>query len=306
MPIPFSLRQLEYFVAVAEHGSVTAAASARSVSQPSVSVAISDLEAILGRTLFMRQAGQKLTITSAGRRLLLHARTTLAAASRIARTESGAPAEGEISIACFRDLGSIYLPRLITRLAREEPALTYRLAEGDLAEVVAQLRDGRCEVAITYDIDLQRHRIARHVIDRLAPYVLLPKDHHLAGAEPVDLKSLASERIVIENFPVTLDYFVEMFRKYRLDIASIQLAPSFEMQRGLVANGWGVGLSCVRPEPDISYDGSPLVCLPLASREPLQAVVVAHLGKETLSVPARRFVEMARARARSSGVDDGQ
>src|SRR5690606_30465561 len=133
----------------------------------------------------------------------------------------------------------------------------------------------------------------RHVIDRLAPYVLLPKDHHLAGAEPVDLKSLASERIVIENFPVTLDYFVEMFRKYRLDIASIQLAPSFEMQRGLVANGWGVGLSCVRPEPNVSYDGTPLVCLPLSSAEPAQEVVIAHLGESTLSPTARSFLKSA-------------
>lgn len=298
MPIPFTLRQLEYFVAVAERGSVTAAASARSVSQPSVSVAISELEATLGRTLFMRQAGQKLAITPAGRRLLLHARTTLAAASRISGSEGDAPAEGEISVVCFRDLGSIYLPRLITRLAVDAPALTYRLAEGDLAEVVAQLRDGRCEVAITYDIDLRKHGIARHVIDRLAPHVLLPEGHPFAAAERIDLESLASERIVIENFPVTLDYFVEMFRKHRLDVPSMQLAPSFEMQRGLVANGWGVGLSCVRPEPDVSYDGSPLVCLPLASREPLQAVVVAHLGEETLSMPARRFVETARAGAR--------
>lgn len=118
--------------------------------------------------------------------------------------------------------------------------------------------------------------------------------HRLAGAGRVGLESLTSERIVIENFPVTFDYFVEMFRKHRLDIRSIQLAPSFEMQRGLVANGWGVGLSCVRPKPDVSYDGAPLVCLPLASREPAQAVVIAHLGEETLSTPARRFVQASR------------
>jgi DNA-binding transcriptional LysR family regulator len=94
---------------------------------------------------------------------------------------------------------------------------------------------------------------------------------------------------------VTFDYFLDMFRKHRIDIGSLQLAPSFEMQRGLVANGWGVGLSCVRPRPDASYDGTPLVCLPLESREPMQSVVVAHLGEKTLSIPARRFVESARS-----------
>ncbi|CCV13730.1 LysR family transcriptional regulator [Mesorhizobium sp. STM 4661] len=294
MPIPFTLRQLEYFVAVAERGSVTAAAAARNVSQPSVSVAISELEAILGRALFMRQAGQRLAITPAGRRLLVEARTTLASASRIASFDHDSLENAEVSITSFRDLGSIYLPKLLTGLARHHPTLTYRLAEGDLAEVVAQIRDGRSEVAITYDIDLQRHGIARHVIDRLSPHVLLSVHHPLAMAERVNLESLVAERVIIENFPVTLDYFVQMFRKRRLDIKSIQLVPSFEMQRGLVANGWGVGLSCVRPEPDISYDGELLICRPIASQEPMQAVVVAHLGEETLSMPARRFIDLAR------------
>ena len=73
-------RELRYFVAVAEHGSVTQAAQRCNVSQPSVSVAIADLEAIIGRKLFHRGAGQKLSITPAGRQLLVDARTTLAAA----------------------------------------------------------------------------------------------------------------------------------------------------------------------------------------------------------------------------------
>ena len=85
MPIPFTLRQLEYFVAIAEQGSLTAAAASRNVSQPSISVAISDLEAMLGRVLFRRQAGRTLTITPAGRRLLLQARTALAGLLRRAR-----------------------------------------------------------------------------------------------------------------------------------------------------------------------------------------------------------------------------
>jgi DNA-binding transcriptional LysR family regulator len=294
MPIPFTLRQLEYFVAVAERGSVTAAAAARHVSQPSVSVAISELEALLARALFLRQAGQRLAITPAGRRLLIEARTTLAAAASLDRD---ALDEGEVSISCFRDLGAIYLPKMLMGHARHYPAQTYRLAEGNLAEVVAHLRDGTSELAITYDIDLHRHGIARDVIDRLTPHALVSARHPLAAKKRVPLEQLLTERVILEDFPVTLDYFLDMFRKRRLELASVQLAPSFEMQRGLVAQGWGVGLSCVRPAQDLSYDGGRIVCLPLASDEPMQAVVVAHLGLETLSLPARRFVDLARAAA---------
>jgi len=289
MPIPFTLRQLEYFVAVAEQGSVTAAAASRNVSQPSVSVAVSDLEAMLGRALFRRQAGRTLAITPAGRRLLVQARTALAAASKIASRAQDAG--GEVSIACFRDLGSIYLPKILTSFARQYPGLSYRLSEGDLADVRTRILDGRCELAITYDIDLHKHGVARRAIDRLRPYALLAENHPKARARRISLADLAGERLIVEDFPVTLDYFVGIFRKHGLDMPSIQLAPSFEMQRGLVANGWGVGLSCVRPEPNFSYDGAPLVCLPLSSAEPVQKVVIAHLGEPTLSQPARDFLE---------------
>ena len=291
MPIPFTLRQLEYFVAVAEQGSVTAAAASRNVSQPSVSVAVSDLEAMLGRALFRRQAGRTLAITPAGRRLLVQARTALAAASQIASRAQDQG--GEVSIACFRDLGSIYLPKMLTSFARQHPGLSYRLSEGDLADVRSRILDGRCELAITYDLDLHKHAVSRHAIDRLRPHALLARRHPKARAGHISLADLAGERLIVEDFPVTLDYFVGMFRRHGLAMPSIQLAPSFEMQRGLVANGWGVGLSCVRPEPNFSYDGAQLVCLPLSSAEPVQTVVIAHLGETTLSQPARDFLEAA-------------
>ncbi len=293
MPIPFTLRQLEYFLAVAEFGSVTAAASHCNVSQPSVSAAISDLEATLGRVVFRRQAGHKLTITPAGRRLLKQARATLAAATQITARGQNAHLEDVLSIACFRDLGSIYLPKLLTSFAKRYPGLGYRLSEGDLADVRSKILDGRCELAITYNMDLRKHGIAHCAIDRLLPHALLAQHHPKAMARYIDLAEIAGERIIIEDFPVTRDYFIEIFKRRGLELPSIQLAPSFEMQRGLVANGWGVGLSCVRPEPNVSYDGTPLVCLPLSSAEPAQEVVIAHLGESTLSPTARSFLKSA-------------
>lgn len=298
MPIPFSLRQLEYFVAVAAGGSVTAAAARCNVSQPSISVAISDLEALLGKILFRRQAGQKLAITPAGRRLLKQARTTLAAASQISSKSPDTSADAELSISCFRDLGSIYLPRMLQGYAERCPKLSCHITEGDLVEIRSKLLDGRCELAITYDIDLQRHGLVSQVIDRLEPHVLLAAHHPKATANRIALADLLQERLIIEDFPVTLDFFTEIFGRNGLHPPRIQLAPSFEMQRGLVGSGYGVGLSCVRPEPNMSYDGSTLVCIPLAEAQPTQSVVLAHLGEGTLSEHARMFLEHARTSAR--------
>lgn len=293
MPIPFTFRQLEYFLAVAEFGSVTAAAEDRHVSQPSVSVAITELEAVIGQRLFQRQAGHRLTISPAGRRLLVQARTIVASARDIAARNQTDDGRRQLSVACFRDIGPMYLPRLMRLLSRDDPTLGFRLHEGDLADVQAQLLDGRCEIAVTYELGLADHGIAFDEMHRLMPYVMLPKEHRLAARDRVGLPELGAERIVLEDFPVTLDYFLGMFRRQRLDPAEIQKVASFEMQRGLVAGGWGVGLSCVRPWSDTSYDGSPLVCRPLDHAEDSQSIVVAHLGERTLSQAGRRFRDVA-------------
>jgi DNA-binding transcriptional LysR family regulator len=294
MAIPFTLRQLEYFVAVAEHGSITAAAAACNVAQPSVSLAISDLEALTGKSLFRRQPGQKLAITPAGKRMLVHARTTLAAAGNITGgNANGSALGGEVAITCFRDLGAYYLPRLLVPFARRYPGVTFRVSEGDLDEVRSHLADGRAEIAITYDIDLKAHGIRCDPLDRLSPIAMLPADHHLARRGKVPLAKLAGERLILEEFPRTQSYFLTMFRIRGIEPGNVQLVPSFEIQRGLIAHGWGVGLSCVRPRPDFSYDGTPLLCKPLVEAETSPDVVIAHLGLKTLSVQVARFVSAA-------------
>ncbi|MCB1387353.1 MAG: LysR family transcriptional regulator [Nitratireductor sp.] len=295
MPIPFSFRQLEYFVAVAEHGSVTQAAQRCNVSQPSVSVAIADLEAIIGRKLFHRGAGQKLSITPAGRQLLVDARTTLAAAGGIG---GGDAASGEIGVACFRDLGALYLPRLMTGFARANAEVDFRIQEGDLAEVHNLIVNGQCELALTYHTGPATAGLKTIGIDRLSAHVLLPKSHPLADSKTIGLEQLVNDRMILENYPSTIAFFLPLLNRHGLGEENCQRVSSFEMQRGLIANGWGVGLSYARPMPDSAYDGTPLSCLPLAGDAPVLEVVVAHLGERTLSRAARAFLTYVRSVAR--------
>ena len=75
----FTLRQLEYLSAVAEHGSIAAAALHAHASAGGVSQAISDLEQRLGVQLFIRQKAKAVTLTEAGTRVLRDARRLLEA-----------------------------------------------------------------------------------------------------------------------------------------------------------------------------------------------------------------------------------
>lgn len=178
--IAFSFRQLEYFIATAEHGSISAAARARHVSQPSVSLAIAQLEQTLGEPLFRRQVSRGSTLTPAGQRLLSRARDILALATGITDENPAAGLSGQLSLACFQDLGPYYVPRLLAGFSAKHPDVSITLFEADLATVLRSLNAGKAELALTYDLGFDA-RIPRRTLAELRPYALLPLAHPLAA-----------------------------------------------------------------------------------------------------------------------------
>jgi len=79
----YTLRQLEYFVAVAETGTVTAAAAKVHLSQSAMSTALADLERLLAVQLVLRHHARGITLTAAGSRLLVEARQLLRQADEL-------------------------------------------------------------------------------------------------------------------------------------------------------------------------------------------------------------------------------
>ncbi|MDD1012780.1 LysR substrate-binding domain-containing protein [Pseudomonas rubra] len=291
--INFTFRQLEYFVAAAEQGSVSAAARTKHISQPSVSLALSQLEASLGEKLFHRQVSRGLELTPAGRTLLEQARQMLNLASAISgKGEAQQVVRGALSLICFQDLGPYYAPRLLSGFRRRHPEVTITLFEADLAEVNRRLADGKAELALTYDVGLDAP-IEKHVLAQLTPYALLPADHPLALQERVSLVDLAAECLILEDIARTREYFLSLFWAHDLQPASLQLTQTFEMQRGLVAHGYGVALSCTRPVADCSYDGQPLACRPLLETVSPQPVVLARSSAMRPSAAAQAFLDWA-------------
>ncbi|MFQ6572553.1 LysR substrate-binding domain-containing protein [Pseudomonas sp. UM16] len=291
--IGFTFRQLEYFVAAAEQGSVSAAARAKHISQPSVSLALSQLESILGEKLFHRQVSRGLELTPSGRKLLERARGILDMATAITGPgEQQAGLRGALSLICFQDLGPYYAPRLLSGFRQRYPEVSITLFETDLAEVNRRLADGKAELALTYDVGLDSP-IVKRVLAQLTPYALLPADHPLALQDNVSLVDLAAECLILEDISRTREYFLSLFWAHDLQPAALQLTQTFEMQRGLVAHGYGVALSCTRPVSDCSYDGKPLACRPLLETVSPQPVVLAQSSAMRPSAAAQAFLDWA-------------
>lgn len=149
--LTMELRQLEYLVAVADHGSFTAAAEALGVAQPSVSQGLRALENELGVPLVDRLP-RGAAPTSAGLALLASARAALRdlRAGRSAVDAVRGLDGGTLDLVCLPTLAAEPTARLVGALRSAHPGVTVRIAQPEsVDDVLERIRDGRSELAIT-------------------------------------------------------------------------------------------------------------------------------------------------------------
>jgi DNA-binding transcriptional LysR family regulator len=263
--IRFTLRQIEFAVAVGDLGSVAAAAQALGVAQPSVSAAVMKLESQLGIQLFIRQHAQGVRPTSQGVRFLADARHLLNHARDFQREAeaAGADVEGDITIGSFHTLAPVYAPRLISAFQRLHPKTRIRLEEGTQDELYAGLRSGRYDLGLLYKIDPPGDLRFVDLIS-LDPYVLLPRNHRFARQRSVALSSLAEEPFILLDISPSRTYFTGLLEAQGIRPRIAFSSPSLELVRGLVGQGLGYSLLITRPEGDRSYDGEALAVRPIA------------------------------------------
>ncbi|MGW2227970.1 LysR family transcriptional regulator [Streptomyces formicae] len=188
-----SLRQFEYALAVAEEGSVTAAAEVLHVAQPSVSQQIRGLERELGVELFARTPSG-LVPTAVGRAFLREAEVAVSA-SRKARETARAGADdlvGELAVAAQVGFGARQLPRALGALRRRFPRLEVTVfEEPSSAELDRLCRRGAIDLALMAACE-RTPTDAHHLGDEEFVVVLSPGHRQLA-ADRVDLRDLEGE-----------------------------------------------------------------------------------------------------------------
>ena len=289
----FSLVHLRYFAAAARHGSVTAAARALNVSQPSISAAIARLEEHYGRALLVRQTGRGVVPTPFGAATARRARELIAAFDDLAAPEDAdTPIAGEITLGCFEDLAPFFLPRLLRAFSACHPAAHVRIEEMGFEALARAVEEGAVDLALDYDVALPPGT-ARTTLRRLRPYAMLPADHRLAVREAVSLDELADETLILTAQPQSWQYILGLFRTRGLEPSATRRPGSFELQRGLVAGGQGVAVAYTRPAGDIAYDGGAIACRPIADDLPVQRIVLAEPGAQPLSRAAAALRDAA-------------
>ena len=276
--INISLRQLEYFVAAAQHGGAARAAHALNVSQPSISKAIADLEVLWNEVLFVRRHARGLELTAAGRVRQREAQMLLEKARALEgpRREEEA---GLLRVGCLSTLAPRYLPEILVRMRARHPLVEIEAHEADTETLVQMLERGALDAALLYDLGLAR-AVRMEAVTSFVPYALLPAGHALAARTSLPLSALAQEPFILINLPHSREYFLSLFRQAGVAPRIAHQTKSIEMVRSLVANGLGVSLLTTRPVRDWSYDGKRIACRRLRGPLIAQSVVLAYPGEQ--------------------------
>ncbi|MGN6273186.1 MAG: LysR family transcriptional regulator [Protaetiibacter sp.] len=197
------LQSVRIVRAIADHGSISAAARALGYSQPAVSQHLRRAEQRLGVPLVVR-AGRGVRRTEPGTVLARHAQTIGQAldAARGELAELMGLGTGTVRIAAFPTASSTIVPRLLGTVRDAHPGLTVSYVEAEPPEALGMLREGLVDLAITFAYPGDRadpHRESEGPVETMPLFtepvvIALPETHPLAADIAVDLALLGDER----------------------------------------------------------------------------------------------------------------
>lgn len=287
-----TLRQLEYFVALVEHGSVTAAAAACHVSQAAASMGISQLEKSLGANLLVRSRARKVVPTAAGIDFAAKARAILAMVSQAAQdaSEEAGNMSGPLRIGSSQSLSPRLIPPLVAHFTAHYPDISMTFTEDSPVAIQEQVRQGQLDFALVYVLQAEPD-LAVERLSELRLNVLLPANHRLAGHEQVELSELSAEPAILLDMPPSIERVTQIAAASGSTLDVRWISSNMETVRSLVARGLGYGFVIGPSRSRFSYEGLPLATVPVAGKH-AQNAIVAVLPKG--HVPSRRITEALR------------
>jgi DNA-binding transcriptional LysR family regulator len=296
--LSFTLRQLRYFLAVAEGGTVSGAAQSLAVSQSAVTESIKALELDLGVQLFERRR-RGLAVTQQGQQFYRHATRILSAVSdaRQSFADDAVATTGRLNLGVTALVAGYVLPDVLARYRRAHPAIELRAIEDSAEYLEHLLVGGELDVAILEVSSLHGHAALQVEVFERSPYRLwLPLGHRLTESDVVDVAEIGREKLIV----LTTDDAEAGAERV---LAALGARPevafrtrSVEAVRSLVATGAGVALL-----PDLVYRPWSLEGDRIENRRVTGAVPEARVGiawrrGSVVQPAARDLIAMARLR----------
>jgi LysR family transcriptional regulator, benzoate and cis,cis-muconate-responsive activator of ben and cat genes len=238
------IRQLKYFVAVAEERNIGRAATRLHMSQPPLTRQIQQLETSLGVALFVRTP-RGVELTAAGAELLRDARSigSMMEAATERAQRAGKGQIGRLDIGVYGSAMFDIVPRILHDFRRSHPDVKLVLHPGQTPQQVQALKQGRIQIAferlVPVDPDIKFDLVAREPL-----YVALRSDHPLAQRETIDISALAHEPLIVNSAPGSRirAKAVDLFRSNGIEPILAHDSEDVIIAAAMVASGDGICL----------------------------------------------------------------
>jgi len=290
-----SLRQVRYFIAVAENGSITGAAQQLSVSQSTVTEAIKGLEDELGVQLIERQA-RGVALSYKGQQFLRHAHRIMAEVSDAQSALRGqeAPLTGTLQIGVTTLVAGYCLSDLLARFRRVFPAVQVSVVEDTRDYLEHLLLNGEIDVAVIIVSNLQDNvALETETLQTSNYHLWMPAGHRLLRSGPVSLKEMAGEALIVLSVDEVEEVTGRYWRQAGVRPKVAFRTRSVEAVRSLVATGAGIAVL-----PDLAYrpwslEGDRIEAREIEETLPELTVGVAWRKGLPLPAVAETFIDLA-------------
>jgi DNA-binding transcriptional LysR family regulator len=297
------LRQLEYFVTVADEQHFTRAALRLHIVQSGLSASIRGLEEELGASLFLRTT-RRVALTPAGAAFLAEARRVLAAASeaRQAVADIRGLRRGRLAIGSIQALAPwLDLPQLLGTFHATYPEVEIRLISGGSGPLIEGVRDGKLDLAFAQFLGATPPDVTTLMLACDPMVVACAPGHWLAGRRDVALTDLAGESFVeLDPDWATRQLVDQSFLEGRVTRRIGFQVNDLPTQLDLVSHGLGIALvpAAVVAQRNRGVRQALVASAKLAEPEPCWelAVVFAHNGmNQPISAVTSMFLDLLRS-----------
>ncbi|MDN3645687.1 hydrogen peroxide-inducible genes activator [Pontixanthobacter aestiaquae] len=270
-----TIKQLQYLVALHEHGHFGRAAEASFVSQSTLSAGIRELETLLGVTLVERSR-RVVRFTPLGNSVVEKAHRLLREAEELSELvqASGKPLSGELRMSVIPTIAPFMLPRILPRLRKERPALKLFLREETSADAIESLHHGRADcvlLALPFPCgEIESEHIAN---DQL--FVALPKDDPRDPPKEITASMIdGGQLLLLEDGHCLKEHALAACNRPELGTSATMIGTSLHTLVQMVDNHLGMTML-----PEMAIDsgiliGTDVVVRPLKAANPTREIAL--------------------------------
>jgi DNA-binding transcriptional LysR family regulator len=289
------LRDLEYFVIVAEHGHLGRAAEVAGLSPPALSKSLRRLESAMQVKLFQRNA-RGMELTAEGSLLLVRARELRQSLRNVAREVSDVSRghAGHIKIGIGPTVNDEFVLAAIAEVLRTEPRITMKVVVSDIDEILPALQSGQIDVVFNLMVFKPPAGVAYIPLREDECVVLCAADHRLAARAHVTLSEVSEERWALgEPGLPTQQRLHDVFRDNGLEPPRVALECRLLSLRLQAAANAGLLLYTSKTLATRFATGrAALKVLPVEELRWTRSVGVLHREEPYLSPVVRRFIDI--------------